>query len=142
MFSFLTEHKDAFAAIGGIGELLQSLVTMAAVIVGGTWALHRFRRERPHEANVKLRMEADISEFDEDRRLLRIKIELENAGIAEIKLGNSLVGEASDMLFRTIGVTMRAIVDPQPVRRGRNAGATEASGGCCGSETGGAILVG
>jgi hypothetical protein len=91
MFSFFTEHKDAFVAIGGIGELLQSLVTMAAVIVGGTWALHRFRRERPHEANVKLRMDADISEFDEDRRLFRIKIELENAGLAEIKLGDSRV---------------------------------------------------
>jgi hypothetical protein len=91
MFSFFTEHKDAFVAIGGIGELLQNLVTMAAVVVGGTWALHRFRRERPHEANVKLRMDADISEFDEDRRLLRIKVELENAGLAEIKLGDSRV---------------------------------------------------
>ena len=91
MFSFLTGHKDAFVAIGGIGELLQSLVTMIAVVVGGTWALHRFTKERPFEANVKLRMDANISEFDEDRRLLRITIILENAGLAAIKLGDSRV---------------------------------------------------
>jgi hypothetical protein len=91
MFSFLTEHRDAFVATSGIGELLQSLVTMAAVVVGGTWALHRFTKERPFEANVKLRMDADISAFDEERRLLRITIQLENAGLAAIKLGDSRV---------------------------------------------------
>ena len=91
MFSFLTEYKDAIASIGSIGIFIQSLVTMVAVIVGGSWALHRFSKERPFEANVKLRMDAHISDFDEDRRLLRLTIILENAGLAAIKLGDSRV---------------------------------------------------
>jgi hypothetical protein len=91
MFAFLTQYKDAFMAIGNIGIFVQSLVTMIAVIVGGSWALHRFTKERPFEANVKLRMDANISEFDETRRLLRITVILENAGLAAIKLGDSRV---------------------------------------------------
>jgi hypothetical protein len=91
MFAFLTQYKDAFTAIGNIGILIQGLVTMFAVIVGGSWALHRFTKERPFEANVKLRMDAIISEFDDTRRLLRITVILENAGLAAIKLGNSHV---------------------------------------------------
>ena len=91
MLSFLAQYKDAFTSIGNIGIFIQSLVTMLAVIVGGGWALHRFSKERPFEANVKLRMDASISGFDENRRLLRITVILENAGLAAIKLGNSHV---------------------------------------------------
>jgi hypothetical protein len=118
MFSFLTEHKDAFVAIGGIGELLQSLVTMIAVVVGGTWALHRFTKERPFEANVKLRMDANISEFDEDRRLLRLTIILENAGLAAIKLGDSRVTDHRGR-FAVRGIQV------QPLHHGQKPAATK-----------------
>jgi plasmid stability protein len=91
MLSFLADNKDAIIAIGNIGIFIQSLVTMLAVIVGGGWALHRFTKERPFEANVKLRMDVGISEFDEARRILRVTIILENAGLAAIRLGDSRV---------------------------------------------------
>ena len=91
MLSFLADNKDAITAIGNIGIFLQSLVTMLAVIVGGGWALHRFTKERPFEANVKLRMDVGISEFDESRRVLRVTVILENAGLAAIRLGDSRV---------------------------------------------------
>jgi len=93
MLSFLADNKDAITAIGNIGIFIQSLVTMLAVIVGGGWALHRFTKERPFEANVKLRMDVGISEFDDARRVLRVTVILENAGLAAIKLGDSRVTE-------------------------------------------------
>ena len=115
MFSFLAENKDAITAIGNIGIFIQSLVTMLAVIVGGGWALHRFTKERPFEANVKLRMDAGISDYDDTRRLLRLTIILENAGLAAIKLGDSRVTpHRGRFVVRGIQVQPLHHADPAP----------------------------
>lgn len=113
--SFLAENKDAITAIGNIGLFIQSLVTMLAVIVGGGWALHRFTKERPFEANVKLRLDIGISEFDESRRVLRTTIVLENAGLAAIRLGDSRVSDHRGRLAVRAVKVKHAHGDPKPV---------------------------
>lgn len=73
VWEFLGAYKEALEAV-------QSAGTGLAVIVGGGWALLHFSLKREQYPKAKLKHRFILSPYDEESRVLRIELELENVG--------------------------------------------------------------
>jgi hypothetical protein len=96
-------------------DLFSKLVTTAAVILGGLWTYKLFVEHREAYARANLQHDIIIIDIDDERRLLRLDVTIENTGNIMLSLRSAEVRiEAvlplSDRIERTLDGTMNQIV--------------------------------
>jgi len=61
-------------------EVVKSIASILALIVGGIWSYHLFIKERAHFPHVRIEQKASHITLSEDKNLLCVNIELSNTG--------------------------------------------------------------
>jgi hypothetical protein len=69
----LTETKDVF-------DVLQSVATIAAMIIGGIWTYRKFIKQRHHYPRINLKMSVESIPVSETHNLIHVAILHENKG--------------------------------------------------------------
>jgi hypothetical protein len=80
-WDFLTRSKDSFGSI-------ESILTSAAILVGGGWAFWVFVWKREKAPKAQIRHEVKYWDYDPDERLLRVSLVIENKGNALLKISD------------------------------------------------------
>jgi hypothetical protein len=65
---------------------VQSIVTSIAFVVGGIWAMHKFKLKRDGYPKAKTSHKLTVIDFDEKQRFVRLDLSVENVGEKLLRL--------------------------------------------------------
>jgi hypothetical protein len=72
-------------------DIAQSIVTIIAVFVGGLWTYDVFIKERHDYPHANIEHKITHLPLTDDKRLLRVGLELTNAGSSLMEIGQSII---------------------------------------------------
>lgn len=67
-------------SISEIVLILSNIATMLALIIGGVWAIHRYRLYREASSNPQIKINYEILEYNDNNKLLVLTILVRNIG--------------------------------------------------------------
>src|SRR5262245_38808987 len=72
-------------------EIAQSIVTIAAVFIGGIWTYNLFIKERHEFPHANIEQKLFHVALSDETNLLRVGIELSNTGNSLMKIGSAII---------------------------------------------------
>ncbi len=79
------------ATLKEILDVLQSLVTVGAVLVGGWWTYLLFIKERRDLPHLNIEHQLSHLDLSKDIRILRVGVVLNNSGSTHVIIGNAII---------------------------------------------------